>query len=267
MVTKSDEEDVKETIEKKVEAVVKKKMMDWQSADEIMRTKEEDLNKDMWLELFAKLERGIPFTLHHVEAAERNRQRTLDYNTRGLVERFVVAVKYLIATMDEFFPPSSMQVQAKMIRSQIAEMHRMVEWMSNFNQRNGGTRAPVNRDSPGSPNAHKPSSTDDQKKKDANSDIRDKFSANKKPDPKDKRSDEEIESQQRSEDQHIKDGFAASQSEAAKLVNLLEGDNEGEDTSVTTNQAQSAFVLGGGTGKIDNDDGGGKGKDHGQQHE
>jgi len=117
---------------------------------------------------------------------------------------------------------------------------------------------PGRRDKPGPPGAHKPSSDEDKRKKDANQDIRDRFAANKRPDKQDEKTDMEIDSAKRAEGESIQDDFATNKSKSDELVVILEGNDEGEDPSTTTSKEGSAFIQGGGPGKTDVDDGGAK---------
>ena len=67
---------------------------------------------------------------------------------------------------------------------------------------------------PGPPGAHKPSSDDDKKKKEANQNIRDKFAANTRPDKQDEKTDMEIDSAKRAEGEGIQDDFATNKSKS-----------------------------------------------------
>ena len=178
MIIKTDEKDEKDTKEKQIEAVVKKKVDSWKEATELIKSNKDQQDQGWWMKLFAQCQRGIPFTYRNIQQLEHERVSSLPRDIWVVVAKWVAAIRYLIATMDEFFPSSSLTVQAKQIRKQAQELFQQVEYMRVYNDRNQ-RRRPVNRDRPGPPGAHKPSSAEDNKKKDSNQDIRDKFAANK----------------------------------------------------------------------------------------
>ena len=257
MITRKDEEDKVKTEEKRIEAVVNKKVDTMKEAEELIKTNKEQQDEGWWLKLFRVCQSGIPVWYRNIQQLEHNRVRSLDRDTTTVVIKWVATIQFLVATISDYFPQSNMSVRAQQMRKQVAELFQMVEYMRNYNVRNQ-REPPGRRDQPGPPGAHKPSSDDDKKKKEANQNIRDKFAANKRPDKQDEKTDMEIDSAKRAEGESIQDDFATNKSKSDELVKHLEGNDEGEDPSTTTNPAASGFVQGGGTGKTDVEDGGAK---------
>ena len=260
MIMKTDEKDKEKTTDERIEAVVDKKVKNWKEAEELFKTKKEDQDEGWWMKLFAQCQRGIPHFFRSIQQLEHESQQTLDQPTRIICGQWLRTIRYLIASMDEYFPPKTHSIRGRRIRRQVQELNGMCEYMASYDARNSRPRArrPENIDAGEGPGQDRPSSENDRRKKEANQDIRDKFGANKKPDPGNEKTDMEIDAQHRSEGQEIKDRFGTNQSLSGKLTSILEGDDEGEDATATDKAASSSFVQGGGSGKTDVDDDGAK---------
>ena len=260
MIMKTDEKDTQKTTDKKIEAVIEKKVKDWKEAEELFKTKKEDQDEGWWMKMFLQCQRGIPHFFRSIQQLEHQGQQSLDQPTNYIVVQWLRTIRYLIAAMDEYFPPKTHSIRGRRIRRQVQELNGMCEYMASYDARNNRPRVrrPLNRDAGEGPGADRPSSENDRRKKEANQDIRDQFGANKKPDPGKEKTDMEIDTQQREEGQEIKDRFGTNRSQSEKLTTILEGNDEGEDPTTTDQAASSSFVQGGGSGKTDVDDDGAK---------